>query len=138
MDDFSYVLGPDAGAENAVLVGRGSNILRIRSDHWKGHVAVATERVLARLAFMSEEHHLVRHFAVKEIARRSSVVTEAQISRQLKLPRSRVHQILDELESHLFFVVRNARGAVSWAYPFTSDETPHRVVRQLRRPARAA
>jgi len=138
MDDFTYVNDADGTTEDSILVGRDRSIVGIPADHWKGHLASATERISARLAFMSEEHHRVRRFAVKEIARRSRPVSETQITNQLKLSLERVHHILDELESGLFFLARNARLEVSWAYPFTSDETPHRLIRQSRRPARAA
>jgi len=138
MDDFRQMFDSSEMTVDSVLIGRGPSIIQIPADHWKSHVATATERISERLAFMTREHHQVRRYAVKEIARRSSTVTEVQISRHLKLSRSRVHQILDELESRLFFLVRNARGAVSWAYPFTADETPHRIIRKSQRPARAA
>jgi hypothetical protein len=45
----------------------------------------------------------VRNFAVRELA------------------------IVAELERHFFFVVRGGEDHVSWAYPVTVDETPHRV-----------
>ena len=138
MDDFTYIGGSDEQSEDFVLVGRGTNIVRIPAGHWKDHVAAATERISSRLAFMTEDHHAVRRYAVKEIARRSRPLTEAEISRQLKLPRARVHQILNELETGLFFLARNSRGAATWAYPFTADETPHRIIRQSARPAWAA
>jgi hypothetical protein len=38
-----------------------------------------------------------------------------------------VKGILDELERNLFFLVRNAQGAVSWAYPVTVEPTPHQL-----------
>jgi hypothetical protein len=43
----------------------------------------------------------------------------------LHLEARMVVSLLDDLESHLFFLVRNARGEVSWAFPVTSDRTPH-------------
>ena len=46
---------------------------------------------------------------------------------QLNLDPVRVVEILGELERKLFFLVRNAEGAVSWAYPVTVDRTPHRL-----------
>jgi hypothetical protein len=49
------------------------------------------------------------------------------IADALQLPLARVHTILDELEQQLFFLVRNAQGAVSWAFPVTVDATPHRL-----------
>jgi len=141
MDDFTHVAGPDSGARQgneSVLIARGKSIVEMPADVWKGHVAAAIDRISARLAFMTPDHHKVRRFVVAEIARRSRPITEAQIGRQLKLPAERVHQILGELESRLFFLVRDSRGAVSWAYPFTSDQTSHKVIRRSRRPARAA
>jgi hypothetical protein len=45
----------------------------------------------------------------------------------LKLGLDQVDTILDELEQKLFFLVRNAQGAVSWAYPVTVETTPHRL-----------
>jgi hypothetical protein len=138
MDDFSYVVGLASEDDDSVLIGRGTTIVKIPADHWKSHVAAATERISARLAFMSEEHHLVRRFVVTQIARRVKPVTAAQITRQLKLPQDRVQQILGELESRLFFLARNSEGAVSWAYPFTVDHTPHTVIRPSRGAARAA
>jgi hypothetical protein len=42
-----------------------------------------------------------------------------------RLPEARVATILDELEARLFFLVRNERGEVSWAFPVTSEKTPH-------------
>jgi hypothetical protein len=138
MDDFTHLVGSEDLPEDFVLIGRGAKIVRIPADHWKGHVAAATERISSRLAFMTEEHHLVRRYAVRQIALRSRPLTEAEISRGLTMRRPRVHEILDELETGLFFLARNSVGAVTWAYPFTADETPHRIIRRSRRPARAA
>jgi len=138
MDGFNYVSNIPGSAEDAVLIGRGSSIIKMTADHWRSQVAAASERIGLRLEFMSKQHHLVRRFAVKEIARTGRPLSEPEISRRLKLAQPRVHQILDDLESHLFFLVRNSKGAVSWAYPFTADQTPHTVIRKSRPPARAA
>ena len=138
MDDFTYVLDSSEQPEEPVLVGRGNGIVRISADHWKTHVASATARISARLGFMTPEHHLVRQFAVLEIARQSRPLTEPGISRHLKLSKDLVHRIVGQLERRLFFLSRDSRGAVTWAYPFTADRTPHRVLRKSRRPAWAA
>jgi hypothetical protein len=45
----------------------------------------------------------------------------------LGLSLDRTKTILDELERNLFFLVRNAAGAVSWAFPITVEPTPHRL-----------
>jgi hypothetical protein len=49
------------------------------------------------------------------------------ISQSLKLPLVQVNTILDELERNLFFLVRNSQGAVTWAFPFTVEKTPHHL-----------
>jgi hypothetical protein len=76
---------------------------------------------------MSEEHHRVRYFVVRELPRIAKPLTPASIGESLGLPRDRMVQILDDLERNLTFVFRNGAGAVSWAYPVTTDPTPHRV-----------
>jgi hypothetical protein len=41
------------------------------------------------------------------------------------MPLERVTDILDELEKRLTFLYRGCGTAVTWAYPMTSDSTPH-------------
>jgi hypothetical protein len=48
----------------------------------------------------------------------------------LNIPLVRVAAILDDLETHMTFLFRNARGAIEWAYPVTVAPTPHRVTFQ--------
>jgi hypothetical protein len=76
---------------------------------------------------MSEEHHLVRYFVVRELSRTGEPIQPEFISQKLKLPLAQINAILDELEKNLFFLVRNGQGAVSWAYPVTVDNTPHHL-----------
>jgi len=80
-----------------------------------------------QLAFMTPHHHAVRNFVVRELPRRGAPLSPTQIARSLRLDAELVTGLLDDLEKHLFFLVRNARGAVSWAFPVTSDRTPHRL-----------
>lgn len=80
------------------------------------------------LAFMTPEHHAVRNFVVRELPRnRQRPLTPAQIARSVRFDISAVTRLLDDLEPRLFFLVRDARGNVSWAFPVTSDRTPHRL-----------
>jgi hypothetical protein len=80
------------------------------------------------LGFMSDDHHRVRDFVVLELPRAGAPLAPQAIAEALDLPIDRVGSILDELERHLTFLFRNERGEVSWAYPVTVDETPHRAV----------
>jgi hypothetical protein len=76
---------------------------------------------------MSEEHHLVREFAVRELPHVGEPLSPEFISGELDLPIAQVTSILDELEKHMTFVCRNEQGAVAWAYPVTVESTPHHV-----------
>jgi hypothetical protein len=81
----------------------------------------------ARLEFMSQEHHRVRNFVVREIPRVGQPLSPEFIARALGLPQARVTSVLEELEHHMTFLFRNENGAVAWAYPVTSDTTPHHM-----------
>lgn len=91
--------------------------------------AIASEaaRMAATIAFMTPEHHAVRNFAVTEIAATGAPVSIRAIADALTLPEEKVRAIVDELESRMVFLWCGDRQAVSWAYPVTSDKTPHRI-----------
>jgi hypothetical protein len=108
-----------------ILLGRGRQILEVPRAEWEKHLAKSPEHVQARLSFMSEAHHAARNFAVRELARRGEPLSPQIIAGELDLPLERTQAILDDLERHLFFLVRNQAGAVVWAYPVTVTRTPH-------------
>ncbi len=78
-----------------------------------------------RLGFMTGQHHRIRYFVVKEMLTAMKPIEPATISERLQIPLDQVSTILDELERKLFFLVRDDRGAVTWAYPITVEPTPH-------------
>jgi hypothetical protein len=82
----------------------------------------------AHLAFMSEDHHRVRDFAVMQIPQAGKALPPDGIAQVLDLPPDRVSAILDDLEEHMTFLFRNRQGEVEWAYPVTAASTPHHVV----------
>ena len=110
-----------------ILMGRGRQIIKIPHKEWERHSSTVPQHSETRLGFMSEEHHLVRYFVVRELPRTGDPISPEFISQKLKLPLARTKAILDELEKNLFFLVRNEQGAVSWAYPVTVDHTPHHL-----------
>jgi hypothetical protein len=81
----------------------------------------------AHLAFMSEDHHRVRNYVVRELPRVGGPISPARLAEDLNLPIERVVVILEELERELTFLFRNPTGEVLWAYPVTADETPQRI-----------
>jgi hypothetical protein len=112
---------------NKLLLGLWRFTFRLPHHIWQGHIAGDAGRTAARLGFMTAEHHLVRDFAVRELPRLGKPLSAGLIAQALSLPVARVQDILDELEREKTFLFRNAEGAVTWAYPVTVDETPHRV-----------
>ena len=108
--------------KDSLLLGVWRYLVPIPRPIWQGQV-----RGDAELGFMSEEHHRVRDFSVLEIPRVGDPLTPEFIAQELSISRSRVVSILDDLEARMTFLFRNEQGAVTWAYPVTVDQTPHRV-----------
>src|SRR6266571_4358274 len=105
-----------------ILIGRQEKILEVSAEAWKQHLANARQHSRTRLSFMTSDHHLVRNFVVRELPRnQGKPLNPEDISQRLSLPLSIVITILEDLEKHLFFLVRNDAGQVSWAFPVTSD-----------------
>ncbi len=110
-----------------IWMGHGRQMLPVPREEWEKHLAAVPQHREQRLGFMSEDHQRVRYYSVKELARRGEPLPPELIARECQLPLERVKTILDELERHLVFVVRNDLGAVSWAFPVTVEPTPHRL-----------
>jgi hypothetical protein len=113
--------------QDVILVGRGRAMFEHSVDAFRAHLEEALRTRSPRLAFMSPEHHLVRDAAVTELPRAGKALSPEAIARRTGLALERVGALLDELESHLFFLVRDGSGHVSWAFPVTSEPTPHRL-----------
>ena len=113
--------------DDNLLLGLRRHLVPVPRFVWQGQVAKNAEHSDHALGFMSEQHHRVRNFAVRELPRVGKPLTPEFIAQELQLPAAQVVPILDELEKHLTFLFRNPAGAVTWAYPVTVDVTPHRV-----------
>jgi hypothetical protein len=113
--------------EEKVFLGRDQLILEIPQDKWKQHLTQIPQHSQTRQSFMTDGHHQVRYFVVKELVNKQKPVEPESISKDLEMPLERVKFILEDLEKNLFFLVRNERGAVAWAYPVTVETTPHRL-----------
>ena len=110
-----------------LLLGIGHRMIPIPRFVWQRLIKANARKTQARLGFMSADHHRVRDFVVTELRRRAAPLPPGLIAEKLELAPARVGTVLDELERHLTFLVRNAEGAVTWAFPVTVDETPHRA-----------
>lgn len=108
-----------------LLLGVGRYMIPIPRFVWQRLIEANARKVRAGLRFMSAEHHRVRDFVVTELPRSGRPLTPEVVAEKVALPLERVTAIFGELEKRLTFLVRNERGAVTWAYPVTVDETPH-------------
>ena len=110
-----------------ILHGVGRDILTLPEDGFVQAMRNIPARMSARLAFMTREHHLVRDFVVRELPRQHHLLQPARIAQTTGLQLHQVTRILADLEQHLFFLVRDGAGNVSWAFPVTTSRTPHRL-----------
>lgn len=110
-----------------VLIGVGQEIHSVPDDAFQKSLKALPARMASRLAFMSRNHHSVRDFAVRELPRQDRPLSPVQIAQVTGLPLENVSAILKDLEKNLFFLVRDPEGNVSWAFPVTTSETPHRL-----------
>ena len=112
---------------NSLLLGLWRLMVPLPETVWQGQVTKEEAGTVASLDFMSKDHHRVRDFVVTEIPRAGEPLSPETIASALDLPLERVLVLLDELEEKMTFLFRNERGAVTWAYPVTVAQTPHRV-----------
>lgn len=110
-----------------VLIGVGREIHSVPDDAFQKGVKGLPARMASRLAFMLRNHHSVRDFAVRELPRQDRPLSPMQIAQVTGLAPQDVSAILADLERNLFFLVRDREGNVSWAFPVTTSETPHRL-----------
>ncbi len=112
---------------DSLLLGIAGAMLPLPRGIWRRKLAGDARRLDKLLGFMSGDHHRVRNFAVRELARAGVPLQPSTIAARLALSLPRVLEILDDLQRHMFFIFRNPAGEVTWAYPVTVDQTPHRL-----------
>jgi hypothetical protein len=110
-----------------ILAGIGHEIQRVSDEAFVQSIKGIPTRMESRLAFMTRDHHQVRNFVVREMPRQSGPVSPQQIALATGLDLAKVSVILSDLERHLFFLVRDSDGNVSWAFPVTTSPTPHKL-----------
>ena len=113
--------------KETIFLGRDQKMLEIPEATWKQHLAQIPQHSQSRLSFMTDTHHQIRNFVVKELVNRQKPIEPELISQNLSIPLEQVDVALAELQEKLFFLVRNEEGAVIWAYPVTVESTPHKL-----------
>ena len=113
--------------KDSLLLGLGRYMIPVPRMIWERLMKGEARKARKALSFMSEDHHRVRDFTVMELPRTGAPLAPEAIAEALDLPLPRVVSILEELEEHLTFVYRGDHRVVTWAYPVTVDQTPHRA-----------
>ena len=113
--------------DDMILLGRGRRIIPLPRQDWERQLAQVPQHQNDRLGFMTRDHHRVRYFVVMALPGAGKPLAPEVIARSLGLPLAQVQAILDDLEKQLFFLVRDAQGNVTWAFPVTVERTPHRL-----------
>lgn len=118
---------PSTAVESSLRLKLGRRMVPIPRAIWRWQVRRAAAAIPGELAFMSDDHHRVRNFAVRELPELGAAMEPDLIAERLALPPARVDAILGELERHKTFLYRTDGRRVDWAYPVTVDDTPHHL-----------
>jgi hypothetical protein len=113
--------------KESVLSVVENQFTEIPRELWAQHIQQTAKEIPKVLDFMTKDHHLMRYFVVRELPRIGKPIPPVFLAEKLDLTFSKTSEILDDLEKNLFFLVRNDKGEVLWAYPVTADHTPHHM-----------
>ncbi len=114
-------------SDASVLVGRGPRMETIPEATFWSELQDHLPRARRRFDDLPALHRAVRRAAVLELVRSGRPVPPQAVAAAVGAPVDDVQDALAELERRLFFLVRDAAGDVSWAFPVTADATPHRL-----------
>ena len=110
-----------------LMLGLWRYIINMPPFLWEKQISKVKRKLQTEYSFLSEEHHSVHHFVVRELPYVGKPLAPELITDRLNIPVDRVRIILDDLEEGMTFLFRNNNGEVVWAYPVTVDKTPHHV-----------
>ena len=113
--------------KESVLSVAENQFTEIPRELWAQHIQQTAKEIPKVLDFMTKDHHLMRYFVVRELPRIGKPIPPELIAEKLNLTLPKTNGILDDLEKNLFFLVRNDKGEVLWAYSVTADHTPHQL-----------
>ena len=94
---------------------------------WEKQISKVKRKLQTEYSSLSEEHHSVHHFVVRELPYVGKPLAPESVADRLGIPVDRVRTILGDLEEGMTFLFRNNNGEVVWAYPVTVHKTPHHV-----------
>ncbi|MFC1817067.1 hypothetical protein ACFL0M_14280 [Thermodesulfobacteriota bacterium] len=81
----------------------------------------------AKADLLSEKEGRIHHFIVKKMATAKQPITAELVGEELDLPVSNVGKIIDKLETMKTFLYRSDGTGIDWAYPFSLENTGHKM-----------
>lgn len=112
---------------NRLMLGLWRYIIGVPPFLWKKQIQAGKRKFAAVSGALTDTQRQVHHFVVKTLPATGRPLAAAAVSEALGLPVHRVTQVLDDLEKRMTFIFRNGDGDVTWAYPVTVEQTPHRL-----------
>ena len=76
---------------------------------------------------LSKEERRVHHFVVKKMATANEPITAELVGVELGLPVNRVEKTIDKFEGLKTFLYRSDGKGINWAYPYSLDNTGHKM-----------
>ena len=81
----------------------------------------------AKAELLSEEERRVHYFVVKKMAVAKEPITAELVGEELGIPVNRVEKTIDKLEGLKTFLYRSDGKGINWAYPFSLENTGHKM-----------
>lgn len=108
-------------------VGFRRHMFKLPRALGRRRVASLAGRARTIMDGLTEQHRTLHRFVVAELARAARPLTPELIAEQLGLAPDEVAGLIDDLGEKKALIARDASGAITWGYPVTVDETPHRL-----------
>jgi hypothetical protein len=110
-----------------MMAGVWRLVLRLPPAIGKNRVAELAARAVDEVDALSPRQRAIHHLVVRELPGQGKPMPPETIAATVGLSTDEVTRVLADLESRKGFLFRNEDGAVAWAYPVTSEPTPHRL-----------
>ena len=112
---------------DALRLRLGRHFLPLPAALWRRLTHRLARRIRTADRLLTDNHRAVQHFAVREIPRSGEPLTPEEIAAGTAIPTQEVVEILHHLERKRRFLWRDPQGRVTWAYPMTTEATPHHL-----------
>lgn len=113
--------------KNKVMMGLWRYVVNVPEGLWKKQMGSAVRRFDRKLGKMPEDVRKVHRFAARTLPGHGRPLSAGAIARGLGMAEADVVSCLEYLETQMTYLYRSRGREVTWVYPVTVDETPHKV-----------